>query len=79
MNQLTWSKEVSRRDDSHSLEVKEVLLFWQGRGFCGVQRAVRGEDAHAQPGKVPRGQAECACLQRRRDEGRRNYRGQSRR
>ena len=74
-----WSQAVSSRDDSHPFEVGEALLLCQRRRFCGVQRAVRGEDAHAQPGEVPRGQADCACLQRRRDEGRRrNSQGQSR-
>ena len=75
---MTWSQAVSRRDDSHPLEVGEALLLWQRRGLCGVQPAVRGEDAHAQPGEVPRGQADCACLQRRRDQGRRNCQGQIR-
>ena len=75
---MTWRQAVSRRDDSHPVEVGEALLLWQRRGLCGVQRAVRGEDAHAQPGEVPRGQADCACLQTRRDEGRRNCQGQSR-
>ena len=56
---------VSSRDDSHPLEGGGALLFWPRRGFYGVQRAVRGEDAHAHPGEKPRGQADCACLQAR--------------
>ena len=56
---MTWSQAVSSRDDSHPFEFGETLLLWQGRGFCGVRRTVRCEDAHAQPGEVPRGYAEC--------------------
>ena len=53
MNQLTWSQAVSSRDDGDPLENGETLLLWQRRGFCGVQRAVLGEVAHAQHGEVP--------------------------
>ena len=41
------------------------------------QREVRSEDAHACPREVPRGQADCACLQRGRNEGK-NCQAQSR-
>ena len=58
-------------DRRRLLEGGEALL-WQGRGFRCVQQAVGGEDAHAQPGKVPRGHGDCACPQKRGDEGRRN-------
>ena len=67
---VSFFQAVSR-DDSHTLE---------GRGIYGVQRAVPGEDEHAQPGKekVQGGQADSVCLQKRRDLRRRNCQVQSR-
>ena len=78
INQLTWSKAVHSRDDSHPLEVGEALFLWQGPAFCSVQRAGRSEDVPAHLVEVLEGQGDCARLQRRLDEGRRNCQGQSR-
>ena len=66
--QPRWQPPTRSWRSSHSLAKTKILRR---------QREVRSEDAHACPREVPRGQADCACLQRRRNEGK-NGQAQSR-